>query len=538
MLTHFHESQEHGSPNEPVVEFNGTDGRLYFMSRDRRLLAAFISVILLVAAGLAWVLRGADYVASPPQNPAQGIQALLAAPSADTGPLVKSILSLNAAPSENLISEIADSRLPDKSKELATAVCESLRSVPAEPTSELLIHAYQVNPLQGANEAIGDMYAQAGKANRAREYYHRELERNPSDELRAKLVGLLERHGEFAALASLAGDPDFAPHFSIELRLKLALHQRQWSEVAARIAEMQLGSISALPLILALAAGFAWLVVGLHCGQPQAWVCYRTIVPLTAVCVGAVGALGVHFIAAWQDSWLAVGKTGEFLPDFAYFAGIVASREEILKLLLLIPFLPTMLRRRDPLEILIVCGSVGLGFAFEGNLQLCRTAALEEAFGRLLTANFFHFATTALAGAALCRLLIAGSSQLPRFLRTLATVIIAHGAYDGFSRIESVGMLSWISVASVLVISKLFFIELRSWRDRFTDQCFLGATLVICLSGLAATVLVTASVHAGFNLALWALLKNAAYLILTGFVFFLRFDHDLALEPTEPATNS
>lgn len=535
MRNYVHHAQEPGSRDAPVGNFGGANVRLYFMSRDLRLLALFIGIVMAVAAVLAWAMRGADYVAPLSKSPSEKIRFLLASSSPDSVALIHSILSLHAAPSETLNGEILSSALPEKPKELALAVCDSLRGNPAEPTAELLILAYQVSPLRAANEAIGDMYARLGKSSRAEDYYRRELELHPSEALRAKVVGHFARDGAIGALASLFSDPAFSPHFPLEMRLKIALHQRDWRLVASVIAEMELRSISSLPLMLALAAGLAWCIVGLHCGQPHKIFCYRTVVPLFAVCVGAAGSLFINFVAAWEDSLLGVAQTGEFLADFGYFAGVVAPREEVLKLVLLLPFLPTLLSRRDPLETLIICGSVGLGFGLEGNLQFCRLTRLEDAVGRLLTANFFHFATTALAGAALCNALQGGRSQFLPFLRTLAAVILAHGIYDGFSRIEAVQSLSWVSVASVLVISKLFFMELRRWRDRFTDQCFLGATLVICLTGLAAAVLVTASIHAGLSVALWTLLKNAPYFILTGLVFFLRFDHDLT--PANPERN-
>lgn len=537
MPTYFQQTQKPGSSDAPVANLGGSNERLYFMSRDLRLLAMFIAAVMAVAAGLAWAMRGVDYVEPVVKAPSEEIRLLLASPSPNADALIHSILSLHTAPSKMLTDGIVSSTLPEKAKELALAVCESLRGDPAEPTAELLILAYQVNSLRTANEAIGDLYARLGKVSRAEDYYRRELERNPSEALRAKLISLLARDGDLSALASLFSDPAFSPHFPLELRLKIALHQRDWRLVASEIVKAQIRSISSLPLILALAAGLAWCIVGLHCGQPHSVLGYRTVVPLMAVCVGAAGALVVNFVAAWEDSFLGVSQTGVFLADLGYFAGVVAPREEVLKLVLLLPFLPTLLSRRDPLETLIVCGSIGLGFALEGNLQFCRVTRLEDAFGRLLTANFFHFATTALSGAALCNVLRSGLPKLIPFLRTLAAVIVAHGIYDGFSRIEPVRSLSWISVVSVLVVSKLFFMELRRWRDRFTDQLFLGATVVICLTGLAAAVLVTASIHAGFSVALWSLLKNAPYFVLTGFVFFLRFDHDLNEESPEGTPN-
>jgi PrsW family intramembrane metalloprotease len=511
--------------------------RLYFLSRDRKVLAFLSGVILLVATGLAWTLRGTQEVAYSQASPLQEVESLLASKSGDSAKWVHTLLAFESAPPESLDARIASAAIPSQVKALATAVCTSLRAVPAEPDASLSIMAHRTYPLPGAREAVAELYARLGKTTRALEYFQRELDRYPSDAVRGRVVAMLARHGEFAALGSLASDPQFAKHYPVALRLKLALHQRDWAAVASRLAEMELASISPLPLVLALSAGFAWLVIVLHCGQPRGWFCFRTIVPLVAVVVGAVGALGVHFVAEWQEEILGVRETGELLPDLAFYAGIVSPREELVKLVLLLPFLPALLLRRDPLETLIVSGCIGLGFAFEDNLQLCRTTQVGEAFLRLLTANFFHFATTALAGAALCELIRSRFLKPLPFVTTLTVVLLAHTIYDVFSRIAVVGSLSWLSIASMLVISKLFFIELRRWRDPFTDQCFLGATLVVCLVGLAATALITTSMHIGFSLAMVALLKNAGSLLFIGLVFYLRFDCELVPAETQATPN-
>jgi RsiW-degrading membrane proteinase PrsW (M82 family) len=341
-------------------------------------------------------------------------------------------------------------------------------------------------------------------------------------------VQLLLRQGEFPSLVPLISDPGYAPFFSPAARLKVAFYQRDWPLAAKRLLEMEFATMRALPLLMALAAAIAWLFVAIHVCQPHRWFSFRTIAPCIAVVLGFIGALGAHFVGAWQEEVLGMRESGEFLPDLGFYIGLVVPREILIKLLLIIPFVPRLLARKSPLDTLVVTGCVGLGFAIEGNLQLCKQANLGDSLGRLLTANFFHFAASALLGLAFCRWLARERGAAVSAMVTLVVIILTQGIYDAFTKIPAAQPFIVVAVVAFLILSRVVFAELRRWRDSFTDQCFLGATLVLSLGALVSTLLVAASMQFGLDRASWALLRNSPILLMVVVVFFGQFKRGFA----------
>jgi protease PrsW len=229
-----------------------------------------------------------------------------------------------------------------------------------------------------------------------------------------------------------------------------------------------------------------------------------------------------------MEEVLGLRETGEFLPDLVFYMGSVAPREELIKLVFLLPFLPVLIIRRSPLETLVISGCVGLGFAIEGNLQIYQHGGPSEAFGRLLTANFFHFATTGLLGLSFCRLLFAPFQRFTGFIVTLFGVVFAHGVYDAFMNIEGIGILTLGSMLSFFIVSQVVFHQLRHGRDRSTDQLFLAATLVVSLTVLAGTTLVCASMEIGFQHAVSAMMAHTIALAVVVVVFFRQLGRKLS----------
>jgi RsiW-degrading membrane proteinase PrsW (M82 family) len=98
-----------------------------------------------------------------------------------------------------------------------------------------------------------------------------------------------------------------------------------------------------------------------------------------------------------------------------------------------LPFVPIFLIRNQRLETLVIGGCVGLGFAVQENLQYFAEVGPTAAFGRFLTANFFHFAATGLVGLALCDWLRSPVAACFHSSGPSSAVIVAHGCYDALS---------------------------------------------------------------------------------------------------------
>jgi hypothetical protein len=516
------------------VEIDGFSIKLYFLSRDWTVLAAIALGILALATGLAWLVRGADVAVPAALPPTVQLERLMQSAKPETDALFALLPQVGEALPADFEQRIAATSFGPDTKLVAGAFAASLRDFRDEPNARLLILAHQPQPLLRANEAVAELLARHGHLERAREYFLRELSFFPSDAARSRWIATLAARRAFELLGEAARDPSFAPYFSSSLRLTLAVHEGRWFEAVCALAEVERETLRPIPLIAVLAAGLAWFLIAVQAGQPGAWFCFRTVAPVLAVGTGLLASWASHFVVVWQEQVLGLRQTGEFLPDFFFELGNVAVREELLKLVFLLPFLPWLLRRGNALETLIVSGCVGLGFAIEGNLQSYRHVGPENAFGRLLTANFFHLAASGLLGCAFVELLKGGRGSGVRFLAALTGIIFAHGIYNAFVSVPGLRLLTLVSMASFLVLSLVFFHQLRCWRDRATDQLYLSATLIFSLSLLSGTMLVCAASQLGFSEAVRALAANALGLLLVVAVFFRRLGRGLtAYDPSD-----
>lgn len=520
----------------PKAEIDSFSIRLYFLSRDFGVLSAIALLILTLSAGLAWLWRAPEIGSVVVRPPVVEVGALLTAPRPD----VERVVALLPAAVQSLPAEfetlIAASAFDIGTRRIISEYANSLRDYRDEPNARLMILAHQPQPVAWANAAVADLFRRHGDLERARDYMVRELQYHPTPAARAKLVETLARGGGFTLLAPFADDPKFAPHISSTLRVQLALHEHRWAEAARALVVVEREALRPLPLIAALVAGFAWFLIAVQAGQPRGMSSFRTVAPFFAMLLGVVASWPAHFISAWQEEIVGLRLTGEFLTDFTFYIGSVAPREELLKLLFVAPFLPWLLRRKSPLETLIVSGCVGLGFAIEGNLQSYQHAGPDGAFGRLLTANFFHLAATGMLGLALVDLIESRGRRIIGFLGTLVGIMTASAVYNTFMSVPGARWLSAASMLSFFVLSLVFFHELRLWRDHATDQLYLSATLVFALSLLTGAMLVCAATQLGFAEAVRALAFNAAGLVLIVAIFFRQLGRGLAAYDPEDIT--
>lgn len=521
-------------------EIDSANIRLYFLSRDRSVLGLLAVLLLALSAGIAWLVQAPSRHVRTIESPLSELSGILISSSPKTDRVLELMVQAGAGLPTGIDAHILSSSLPPGEKLVASAVAASIQQNGGEPNARLMILAHQPEPVVGASEAIAELFARRNRIDRAKDYFLRELNVRPDARIRDRLVSLLSRHGDFRSLIALSSNSVFAPQFSAALRLKLALHQRKWAAAAKALTEVETETFHFAPVLLSLVAGAAWFLIAVQAGQPIGWFSYRTVIPLIAVVAGCAASWPAHFIAAWQEEVLGLRETGEFLPDLLFYIGNVAPREELIKLAFVLPFLPLLIVRRSPLETLVISGCVGLGFAIEGNLQTYQHAGPADAFGRLLTANFFHFATTGLFGLALCHFIFAPRKRLVGLLGALLGVISAHGVYDAFMKVAEIRALAAASMLSFFVVSQVVFYQLRNCRDQSTDQLSLAATLVISLTILAGATLVCAAMEIGFEPAVNAITANMIGLTLVVIVFFRQLGRKLSniegefLNPSTP----
>jgi protease PrsW len=542
-------------------EITGWRIKLYYWTRNPHVLFFAALIIIGTGIGLAHALRSEG--ARPPRGAL--LKELRRAAAAEGGvagerdsvslatelmrpaPDIQRVLGAldeRRMESQAVVAQVGaalqESALQPLEKTLAIAYWTSLCSDSQEPGADLLFLAHQAQPPAHANERVGDLHANRPDATeKAARYYLRELAVRPgADDVRRKLVNLHWESGEFSVLAGLRADPSYASMFTNEMLVKVAVQQNQWSALWAPLIAMQKENFSQrIPVILTCVAGAVWLLLAWQMGQPRGLFSFRIWAPVVAIPLGMASTLPVLFLDVYQSEAWGLKHSGLFYEDCLFFVAGVGLREELCKLVFFLPFLPVLLARGNRLEMLLVAGCVGLGFAVEENVSYFRMAEPSNAFGRFLTANFLHFAATGLAGLALCDALRNFRTNWWKFPAVFAAVVLAHGFYDVFISVPMYVFIA-LGLSCFILLSLAFFRQVAAERGSATDQVFPAATLVVGLSVLVATIIVCAAGDYGLDFALSAVSSSAISLAVFVYMFFVLFRDGLAeeeeiLDPTK-----
>ncbi|MHA3772686.1 PrsW family glutamic-type intramembrane protease [Verrucomicrobiota bacterium sgz303538] len=513
-------------------EIDGFWVRLYFLSRDPAVLFGVAGGILILAVLVAWLLRAPDRPDNGPKDLLGAVRQELSVNEPDLARLLPLLPKLSERPTDmkEFPELLEKSHLIPAQREVVTAYWQSLLTSTGDSTAELIWAAHRFPPVPYANEMVADLDAGAGEIDRAANYYQREVQFFGTDSARAKRVELLLLNKRYAQLYQLRNVEGYARYFTPMVRLRLELDRRDWRAVVKALTDLEMARIQPMPVILALAAAMAWFALGLQAIQPQGWFSFRTVGAVLAIVAGLAATGAACFVGIWVEEAWGLRLTGDFINDIAYYFGSVAPREELVKLLFTLPFMPTLLRRGSRLEALVVSGCVGLGFATEGLLQAFQSVGPADSFGRFLTANFFHFAATGMCGLALRDFLESPRRQALPLFAVLVSVVLAHGIYDSFMAVRNLRILSIASIVSFLTLSLVWVHQLKQLRDGTTDQLSLSATLLSGISVLTGAMIICASTQLGFTSAVTSLSANAVGLVTIVCFFCHQFTQRITVE--------
>jgi RsiW-degrading membrane proteinase PrsW (M82 family) len=184
-----------------------------------------------------------------------------------------------------------------------------------------------------------------------------------------------------------------------------------------------------------------------------------------------------------------------------YFVLGVGLREELSKLLLLLPLAPLLVRRGNELETLTVAACVGLGFALVENSHYFKATLGSSSVSRFLTANFFHMAATGLIGLAVVRGLREPRVRGLEALAIFGVIVFAHGLYDAALSLPALAEYSMGAMVIYILLAYQFFHELRNVRIRQPETISLTANFLCGISLIAAVTFVYLSGQLGCRMA-------------------------------------
>jgi hypothetical protein len=269
---------------------DGWNVRIYFLSRNPRVLALVALVVLLIGVGLAWLVQKPAASVPVSEFKSTELQVELAKRKPDMAAVIEMLpkaahLYFEDVPASEWIEE---SNLVETEKLVANALWASLREGNEfEPSADLLYYAHYIRPLRFANELVGDHYRAKGNLAKAAEYYRREATFADAGAAREKLISVALKLHDKSVIRDLQANPAVAAQLRPEHLVYFAAQERRWADVVRPLRELQLQMVKLVPAALAAVAGLAWLLVALQSLQPPGLVCFRTIVPLFAVLVGA-----------------------------------------------------------------------------------------------------------------------------------------------------------------------------------------------------------------------------------------------------------
>ncbi|WP_309025408.1 PrsW family glutamic-type intramembrane protease [Pelagicoccus sp. SDUM812002] len=348
----------------------------------------------------------------------------------------------------------------------------------AEPLFELV---RSTPPPPYANFALSLFYTTYSKNGLAIEAAKAEVKNHSNTASRTLLVDFYRRHNLLDPLKELQSDPKYAPLIDSFLRRDIALLTMDWPVLISTLLPIAYGDTQPSMLILALVAGVAWATLLLRFFGPLSWSSGAVRLAIPALLLGALSAHLTILAIYFQEEQLGLVRGDDLIGQAIYcFAGI-GLREEVLKLFCFVPLIPFLAKRKNEMEILVVASLVGLGFAIEENISYFENSLGMDAFGRFVTANFFHLSLTGICGLTLTQAFIYRGSYINSAVSTFGLAVIAHGAYDAFIIIPELSEYSIATMIIFILASYQFFSWVRHLRSSWREPVSLSAHFTLGL---------------------------------------------------------
>jgi RsiW-degrading membrane proteinase PrsW (M82 family) len=345
------------------------------------------------------------------------------------------------------------------------------------------------------------------------------------------LIHTLLYHRDIKGLEELSTDPNYSEEWSLHAETFLATHKHHWFRASLSIGKQIFTEFDASVAGLVLLSGSIWFLIWLQAIQAMEAPFARITLCAASFALGVLSVIPTLLLVYWSENDLGLTEGQGLWGDIVFFLGGVGPREELCKLLAVLPLMPFLLKRGKRIEALVVAGFAGLGFAVEENFQYL-SQHVAGAYGRFLTANFFHVAATALIGLGLFESLTEPRKKWWVFPYVFLWVSFIHGTYDLFLSSEELSSLKGLSMASFIWIGLVFFKRLRAARSLETNYFWIAASVILGVATVSAATLVYTSEAVGLANAVGALAAQAFSLGMLIYFFVwqtgnLRYDADL-----------
>lgn len=336
-----------------------------------------------------------------------------------------------------------------------------------------------------------------------------ECELHPTDEARRSLVAWCSARGADPQLRYLYGLKEFFPLIPTSQIAKWAASEGDWGVVWRLTPAVLAERWRPGPALLALVTGGCWALFLARAGNITSPMGARWWLCLVALLVGVGSALLNQFAAAWQEQAWGLAPSADPLMALRNSLGGVGLREENLKLLLLLPLLPVLIKRKSNAEALIVGASMGLGLSLHDCVDCFAPGRGLTGVSRAVTASFLQLAITGLVALAVVRGVAQPRARLARAAAIVGLAVLLHGLYDFAIDLASPILAVALATPIYLAVGYQFFHELHAvwWRRPATIS--ISAVLVGSVSLLLAMAFAYLSWRVGSSGAAELLLPGA-----------------------------
>ncbi len=370
---------------------------------------------------------------------------------------------------------------------------------------------------QLANELMGYLYLADSELEPALAAFMAEGRDPAASHSRDKAWSVALTLRDKAVLQKLWSIPEYREQLSIRDREAAgAIMGNLWLQWTG-ILHRQWESVSLPVLAISALAAALWYVLLVRAGKrtPLRWVW-----PALPVLAGVASIWPTLLVLNYQTNEMGLMETSVFPEDL--YVNILGTglREESAKLLLFVPFLPWLLKRRDAGLAALTGGFIGLGFSLEENVDYISRGS--DAWGRLLTANFLHIALTAITGHALYLMLRTRFQAAAHFAMIFMMAVVLHGFYnwapEASARLQYGQDLDLISLILLALLANQFYGLLTQTLEPYNGSVsvvsvfILGSGLLVGL-GFISTALAVDSTEAlsAFGMSATGLIPIAVF---------------------------
>lgn len=408
-------------------------------------------------------------------------------------------------------------------KQIAEEVFDSLAAEEIKPTPALKQLAEKEPPVRYAQQGLGLVLYEADEKYLAAKAYEKEGLFPEAEDARRAAVSIYLELNRSSDLEHLQEQPLYEKLIDHKVQMKMAAEKGDWAGVWRHLIPAQYESDRLEIVLLALLSGVVWLTISCRLLQLETLRSVSFALCLAAFLLGVASTWPTVFAYAWMEKVWGFTEKNDTFSDLVYYIFGVGLTEESMKLLLFCPLIPILLRRDNQLEILLVAGCVGLGFAVEENAMYFDDYGANMAVGRFVTANFLHISATALCGLALCRAISDSFGHGELFLKWFGGIVLIHGLYDALGSVPGTDGMEIFSMACYIFLCYLFFGQAHELRPQLRQIIGLNFIFLVGLSLLFAVAMVDLCSLYGFQQGMSMMVMDFTGIAIVSYLFIREF---------------